>query len=377
MRSLVAALVLTPLFVHAQASWTVERTAAITVPATSSSGDAQFASATWATRLSSGEIAIADAMDGVIRIADKTGRTVRSLGRRGSGPGEFGMLNWVGQCGASLYAWDAQQARASVFDVATGNFRQFGIPEASGTFSAACSPAGKLAVFTMNRQAPPAVGATGRTPEGGEYRVMKMTAGIRVTDSMGVRIADVPNVLWMELIAGRLRAEGGLGVLPRPLGTQTSFGFIGDRLVVGLGDSSRVEVIDAAGKLEGGFTVAGHTIPPTREQYERAIASAITMAPPNMLEMLTAFAKAVPTPERLPAIARVLTTPTGLVWVVTSPEGEPVTRLTAYRASGEVVARLELPLALSVFEVGDGHVLGRTEDAEGEQSVVLYRFTRR
>ena len=85
----------------------------------------------------------------------------------------------------------------------------------------------------------------------------------------------------------------------------------------------------------------------------------------------------VPRPERLPAFNRLLADPTGLLWLVISPEGAPRTHLRAHRSTGEAVATLELPVGVAVFEVGADYVLGRTVDGDGEERVVLYRYTRR
>jgi hypothetical protein len=116
---------------------------------------------------------------------------------------------------------------------------------------------------------------------------------------------------------------------------------------------------------------------PTTERYARAIEPATVIAPPPLRPQLMDFAKLVPPPERFPAFSRVLGSNDDLVWLVISPDGEPVTRLRAHRLTGEVVATMEIPAALAVFEVGEDYVLGRVEDADGEQSVVAYRYRRR
>ena len=84
----------------------------------------------------------------------------------------------------------------------------------------------------------------------------------------------------------------------------------------------------------------------------------------------------MPLPAQRPAFSGVYADPSGLIWIVNSLAGEPVTRLTAHRPTGEAVGALEIPFAISLFEVGTDYILGRIEDAAGEQSVVLYKFTR-
>jgi hypothetical protein len=50
-----------------------------------------------------------------IRVFDQSGRLVRSIGREGSGPGEFRMPRLLGHVGDSLWTWDISLSRISVF----------------------------------------------------------------------------------------------------------------------------------------------------------------------------------------------------------------------------------------------------------------------
>lgn len=361
----------------AQANWPVERAPAVTIAATATDGALQFSLAVAAARLSTGEIAIADAMDGMIRIAAPSGRVVRSFGRKGEGPGEFMVLTWLGRCSLdTLYAWDMRQARVAVFHPVSGFVRQFMPERTSSSFVAACAPTGDFAALQMPGRPGPASGmTTGRTSQGTEYQVVRMMSGLLVTDAAGAVRGVVPEILWGEMIAGMI--DGRNGSLPRPLGGQTSFAFVGGNIAVGRSDSGTVGIFTAKGERVGGFSVAGERGEPTSGQYDRSIVQAIMIAPPQMHERLTAFALSVPVPTQLPAFSRLFSDPMGLIWVVTTLDGDRVTRLRGYRQDGQAAGNLELPFAFTVFEVGNDYVLGRTEDADGEQRVVLHRFTRR
>lgn len=362
--------------VGAQPVWRVDPTPTVIVPAMTASGDVQFGTVSWATRMGSGEIAILDPADATIRLADATGRVTRSLGRRGNGPGEFMAPVWIGGCGDSLYAWDLRNARTSVFS--GGAFvRQFMPTGANSSLTARCSRGGAFAAFTMPGPGTPSpADERGKTADGRDYEVRRMTAGILMTDAAGAERARIPDVLWGEMIAGRLSPNGGFGALPRPLGAQTHFAFAGERLVVARSDSGRIDIHDEKGARIGGFRLNAQSRTPTAQEYERAILPAVSIAPPQMHEALVAFAREVPPPAQLPAFSRMLTDPSGLIWFITSLDGEPVTRMRAHRLDGGVVASLEIHASLAVFEIGDDYVLGRLETADGEQAVVLHRFSR-
>src|SRR5688572_17002409 len=54
------------------------------------------------------EVMIPQAKDRNILVMDSTGRRLRTVGRRGQGPGEFTALSsrWIGWVGDSVWVWD-------------------------------------------------------------------------------------------------------------------------------------------------------------------------------------------------------------------------------------------------------------------------------
>jgi 6-bladed beta-propeller protein len=70
-----------------------------------------------ALRLRDGRIVVANAGTGSLLIFDPSGRPLRTVGRRGRGPGEFEAPTLVAQVrGDSLVVWDVTLHRLSVFD---------------------------------------------------------------------------------------------------------------------------------------------------------------------------------------------------------------------------------------------------------------------
>lgn len=87
-------------------------------------GPYQFGRLVDAALLSDGHIAVADIQAGEVRIFDDRGRHVTTLGRKGGGPGEFGLLNFVAEYpGDSIAAFDQRLDRTTIFPRAPGEPR--------------------------------------------------------------------------------------------------------------------------------------------------------------------------------------------------------------------------------------------------------------
>ncbi|MBK9550535.1 MAG: hypothetical protein IPO52_15905 [Gemmatimonadetes bacterium] len=65
-------------------------------------------------RLANGELAILDESSRTIRVFGAAGESLREIGRRGEGPGEFQFPMWLGECRPdTLFAIDPATARVS------------------------------------------------------------------------------------------------------------------------------------------------------------------------------------------------------------------------------------------------------------------------
>jgi len=70
------------------------------------------------------ELVLTEASTAQLHLCDRaTGAFVRSVGRRGSGPGEFRRLEWVQRRGDALYVYDGELRRLSVLAL-DGTFRR-------------------------------------------------------------------------------------------------------------------------------------------------------------------------------------------------------------------------------------------------------------
>ena len=305
---------------------------------------------TAATRLSNGVIVIADPFVPAIRYFSPDGKLIRSVGRKGEGPGEFEVPRWLRQCGTdSVFVWDAGQMRMTVLDGAGSMVRQFKIESVGGALE--CSRRGVLVAI-----GPP---LSGRAPSLRERRV---SGPLVILDREG-------------------RAAGSFGVVPhwefRPLGRFTSLAVSDSLLFMGTADSAWVDVLSLQGTHLGGISVGGAPREPTERHYDLAIeAAANQFANRGDRETAKAMERQMfpEPPEALPPYAGLFIDPDEVLWAVTSFAGDAVTVLQAVTATGEKLGEVRLPRYIQVFEVGRGYVLGAYETEEGVPHVALYRL---
>jgi hypothetical protein len=337
---------------NAVARWKVDAEPALDIASSADDGSVVFVNASAATRLSSGMVVVADATDAMLRFFDASGRQVRTVGRRGGGPGEFRALAWLGQCGAdSLYVGDYVRGQFSVIDSA-GNFVRT-YPYSGREFAQTCSRTGIFAGLELPE-------GTGMPSERGET----YHAPLWLADANGDTL--------------RTFAPAKLGE-NRPLGRMTKLALAGERIYVGTADSAFVDVYSTAGQKLGVVAVGENkSRRPSERNFERAI-NAMVMELPGResQERAREMLLKIPPPEQMPSYSAIFTDPAGTLWVNLSAPGDGETRLRAVGADGAQLGEVVLPLDLVVFEVGEDYVLGRWEDEEsGEVHVRMYRFRR-
>jgi hypothetical protein len=307
---------------------------------------------TGATVLSNGTIAVVDQYAAAVRFFDRSGQLVRTVGRKGEGPGEFLDPYWLGQCATdSLFVWDFTTKRMSVMDSAGELVREYTPQGRPGLFR--CVREGRFAVFSEPLDMPPLTDLEAR-----------MTAS-----------------LWMGNAAGDSIA--GMGVLPygetRILGKATQLAISSRRVFVGTSDSAFVDIYDLEGAPVGSFRVAETTDrSPTSREYERAMEARLgVFSDPAYRNQLKPFLrKTLPPPRLLPSYFQFSVDRQNVLWVVLSPPGDSVTRMQAYLETGEMLADLDVPGELNLLEVGDDYILGTSPDRDGVLGVVMYRLRR-
>ncbi len=351
---------------RAQASWSVQQVPSVDISAVGQDGQVVLEQPVGATRLSDGTIVVADAGAAALRFFAASGRVLRTVGRRGGGPGEFQIISWLGQCGPdSVFIWDLAQRRMSVFSRAGDLVRTYPLP-ADGSagpspFVLACSRTGVFAFQPLPRNLRPSDPASSIVR--GSVAVYLADANGRITDS----IAEMPG---SEMFVFR----GGGG--PRPLGKTTSLALSAERLFIGTADSALVE----------GYTLRGSRFPavglrierrrPRAANQEAAVSMVAARVPPPVRDAVRQHMLGLALPEWLPPYSALLTDGEGVLWAVLSSPGDGITALRALTSDGRALADVRVPVELTVHEIGRDYILGAAQDADGAPRIVLFRLRR-
>jgi hypothetical protein len=374
MRSKLAGILLL-LFVSdaaAQATWVVDRTPILDVPGMSTTGTLTFGYAAGGMRLADGGLLIADRAENSIRVLDANGKLVRSVGRTGDGPGEFQSMMWAGRCGAdSLLVWDFRRRQATMIGSSGAASRQFAVPAgdtAQVPFQFSCSPRGTMAYRSAPRPMP------GAMPNPQNPNIVGVSAAVYRIGPDGAIKQRLGGIPAGEMV-GITSPSGGRGSAPRPLGRTASIAALDDAVVISSADSASVTVWQPDGRT------SHHQLPialraPTRAEFDEAVKATASMGPAPMRQAMAQQLAAIPLPDRLPAISALFADSEGLVWIQTTPPGAKTLDFLVMRGDGRVVARAQIPLGITLFEIGRDHVLGSYTDASDEMHVALFRLRR-
>jgi len=326
------------------------------IPGASAAGDLNFTIPAGATRLSDGTVVIGDLHGGAVRYFDEAGRQVASFGRFGEGPGEFGQVNWLGQCAAdTVLVWDTQLSRLTVLDRRGWMVHQDRIPMGEHRMPPlllACAPGGPLAALRLPSE-PVSGTSDGRSPM---YRGR--------LDFLDDR--------------GRVTQEAGDASVgeTQVLGRLTKMAVAPGVLYVGTAESAAVDVYDSTGLRVGSVGVGSVGREVTQPLWEHAVDERLWQLAQPVDRATRDWMLGLPRPKYLPPYSALAADPEGILWASLSFSGDTTTVLRGVRPAGSEVADILLPKYVSVLEVGVDYVLGIHADETGELHVVVFRLGR-
>jgi hypothetical protein len=307
-----------------------------------------------ATRLPSGQIVVGNRGEYNLLLFDASGKFVSQTARRGKGPGEIAMFTAMHRCGNAIYTLDASGSRVQEFRLDLSYVRVFRFQQES--YRRQCNARGQFVHMGWDSN-----------------KDMKDGPGRSLT-RYWIAPADSTAGVTLGMLPGSERH----GATPRMLGREPRVAVGADAAYVALADSLSILVFDFSGKprapLRADFAPVSSTAADVEAEKERWLAMLGEGARRGIESMFAAQER----PRLLPATRELLVDATGLVWVQSYPSASQRTvTWTVFRASGGVYARVSLPVALEVFEIGRDYVLGQviSEDT-GVPEVHLYSLTR-
>lgn len=310
--------------------------------------------------------------DNAILLVRRGGSVVRSIGRAGGGPGEFRSLTTIGALADTLWVYDGQQRRLTLFSLSGNLLRtqsvQDTVPDDFGGPNVIGYLGGGLRLIGYTRNDPRAAGrdwAVRVVPIGGPGRLL-----------------------------GLMRLSKGVVRLPR--GGMMASGeyqrYFGDGTIVRLA-RDRIVVVDRA-REDGGVTVRGYgfdgeevsarkyALPAIRVNdsvataIRRGLAGAIARMGGSAADAERLVREYAPIPTHYPYATNALVAPDGTV--VIQAMTADIARLVwrALTPAGSVRTLFTTPSNFIGYAF-DGHAIWGVEvDADGAQSIVAYSAER-
>lgn len=316
-------------------------------------------------RLPDGSIVVADRPNSALKFFDAGGKFVRTVGKEGSGPGEFGYLATMLRCGDSLFVNDITTRKTMVFS-ASGEFvRQFeilGDTVGQQPYHSACSADGVFISngWDMNRSQP-------TKPGRGRGIVPYWTS---------TATGEVRNRLGQHAWSDRWLTPDGSS--PLPLGRDPVVAASRSHFYIGTADSFHINVYALDGAPQAPIQKSGATRATTAADIERykmldtlgknRTESAQEVRRWSMLEF----------PAMLPAYTDFVVDSDDNLWVRAFPPADGgAVEWSVFSPDGAEIAHIALPQDFAVYEIGRDWVLGALADfATGLKRVQVLALTR-
>jgi len=350
----------------AQTSPSVWRLSQPLVTIGSQSGPVVFGNVVGALRQSTGVIVVADGMSRQLRFFSPTGVPLRTVGRSGSGPGEFQHIKAMQRCrGDSTFVYDPLSLKIEVFDPDGSRARGIDIRKwaAMGLppYEFSCNDAGVFAFVQRDAVIPRILG-----PRRASLAITVVQADGRV-----VNLGSFP-------ASERYVIE--TGDMPRPLGIETSVAigrrsvYVGTGDYVGAGNAVEVKTFSFGGQSMTSIRGVRPRVAVTRKHVNQYIALKVANASAGTNPVLLERAyRDMEYPEVFPAYASLMVDGSENIWMEGFPiPGRSVRDWMVFSRSGATVATLRVPSNLRIVEVGTDYVLGVWRDAVNVDFVKMY-----
>ncbi len=330
-------------------------------------------------RLGDGRIVVPDGSTGELRVFDARGVYVTKFGRKGGGPGEFRVLRWVGHVGDTALVYDGVQRRitSALLSATPTVIGASALPQ----FDAAASDLnGRLddGRWVVRSSTPPEL----RPPLGVRRAVTRI--GLLAADLTGTPewIADAQDVSVLVDAPDPARPQPAL--YAAPFAARLDVEATGTAVWIGDTAGDSLIRIDARTGARRVVRLPDAPVPLTDVLVEAARARELATAQSEPARVgVERKYHAAHLPRHYPVIAELVSGFGGEMWVKrrlpTAEPGGEATLPGAYvvvSALGVPVARLRVPAAFRITDVGRDYVLGVQPDADGVESVRLYALTR-
>lgn len=317
----------------------------------------------------SGQVVVSNSGSQELRIFDSTGTFVRTLGRKGEGPMEFGEFS-----SQMIYARDGQlivadegamRVHVIAADLTFQGTRRFTLyPDTPRPFLRGVAANGDWLVQAF---------ANGGSIQGQPGQVLTANYQLLRYDSLGAMADTILQLPSRPRVVNE--HEGSIHFPYIPLSSEPVFTVDGDRLIVVSGNAPALEIHSLHGEL-----LAQHVWnrPQQRtveiwDEFKRR--SAATMQGADSARYVALYEKPFPLPEFAPMYVGVKGDGTGRLWLERFRMPDETARSwDVISAEGEWLGTVTTPAGLSVLRIANGVLVGRARDSLGVERVQLFRL---
>jgi len=376
-----------------ETAWTLSDAPLLSIGVVDGPPEEQLFGVSAAALLSDGRILVANAGTSELRIFDRAGTYVRSLGGEGEGPGEFRRIVLMDvAAGDSIFVWDGQLRRVSVFSLEDGFARSFTLsPPAGSSFPAyeGRFSDGSFLVRVPTLVEPDEI-VDGLVRDASAV-YLRYGADGSPLDTLGAFRGTRSMIKFLTA-----DARDGIAVITVPFDPATRVAIDGTSLYEG--DGSRFEFRRIGRTSLEQAERAGQAPQATAvERIEEIVRRAFTPTPltpelmtrdfearfsqfadqPDYFEAIREAYGEMPVGETVAAFDRLRVSADGELWARTFPlPGEESHVWSVFSPEGAWLGEVETPASLEVYEVGAGFLLGKQLDELEVEHVVLYEIVR-
>lgn len=296
-----------------------------------------------------GRLAWTDGRGTEFLLRDPQGK-VRTVGRRGEGPGEFQRIGLIGWLGDTVWVSDGRVPRVTLFSD-TG--RLLRVSTATPQVSWIPTPDGRLVGIGW-------IGLGGPTLP--PWVIMAQAPGELKRDS--IKVFETPAVEHFSL-----PPQGALNPQPFAFRAVASSSSSGSRFCSARpdGDATTIECVDSRGRLLVKAQPRLTPRPLTEAVYDSMIA--LFARGPGRTE--SGMRDLIKRPRNLPAVMALFVEPSGVMWLQRSHAYEPVALWTRLRADGVVLDDVMIPKQYRLISPQGDSFWAAQADADGLET--LYR----
>ena len=354
-----------------RAPWTLDTGSVIDIGSQSADPSQEFSGFVIPVLLSDGRIVVANGGTSELRFFAPDGKWVKSVGRRGGGPGEFEDLGWLDVgAGDTLRTYDWSLRRLSVFSPEGDFVRPVSLHTGGELWSP--RPLGMLGDGRLIAQSQNAVTIESK-PGAGRDTVPLFALDLvqGVADSLG-RFPGHEHLIHT--------GKGSVSAGSLPFGKDLHVLVHGSRVYVGTADGPEVLVLGSDGKVERVVRWTAVSVPVTPADIEAFTEAGSREFGPGQEERRERFLlrlKQTPFPKWKPAYADLLAGPGGSLWVrrYSEPDQPVPVYFEVFDSTGRWLGGVRMPSGFDPARITVGAVVGTWRDENDVQHVRVYRLT--